>query len=210
LGISPSEDVIIEDYYIPATNQYVLVINKVAWYAVRILIETDARFEDKNKYEALKISFRIMEPEQIIEIKVSEHLTLEGAKEKCDQIEKEFSSIVSELPNVLKHTPRITCLKIKKGKTALENPDDYFLPGDHIQVSRNKRVIQISDPENESSKERACVNEADWSKFHCGDTDFRIIIPQGQYDVGNKNCQHFASRCQFGDGFNFFTGVDWR
>ncbi|CAF1035803.1 unnamed protein product [Brachionus calyciflorus] len=231
-------------------QKFVLIINKVAWYAVHVFLETDARFENKNKYEPSQVEFRILE--QIIKIKVSEHLTLEGAKEKYHKIQKQFSSvgnIWSDLPTWLKETPRLTCLEIKDGKKAIENSDDFFLPGDHIQINRvalkigfqqsivyqhsaiyigNKRVIQISDPENESSKERACVNEADWSKFHCGDTEFRICIPQvkiltqkeiidaaiskigfykGQYNVLWKNCQHFASCCQFGDGFGFLVNL---
>lgn len=218
-------------------QRYIVVINQVVWYAVHVFIETDTRFEDQTKFQPNNSLCHILH------FKVSDHWSLEGAKEKFSEIKKKLwftGNKKSDLPAWLQLNNPITTLKIKNGKEAIDNPDKYILPGDHIQVYRvavyigavvyqhsaiyigNKKVIQVSDPEHESSKQRACVNEADWSSFHCGDSNFRVCIPKiknrtpqeiveaakskigfykNEYNALSKNCQHFATNCQFGDGF---------
>ena len=83
----------------------------------------------------------------------------------------------------------------------------------------NKMVIQVSDPNGGHSKKDAVVNEAHWRDFHGDDTKYYIYFThfkhrrddeiinvaqkmicnlKGKYNFLLKNCQHFATFCQFG------------
>ena len=219
-------------------QRYKIVVNKIIWYAIRVLIEIDPRLAQKTLF---KITGSIINV-----FKIKQCLTFSSAKEEADKlinVMKKHRLVVQSnadhLPFPLQSSGRIRIcyLSIINGEEALKNPDLCFLPGDHVQVKRtvsgltyhhaaiyigNKRVIQVSDPDAGHSKERARVNEADWSAFHCGDSEFIVCFPklkfrsnpdvvkmakskiglyENQYKVFSKNCQHFATSCQFDVGF---------
>jgi len=217
-------------------QRYKLVINRIVWYGVHILFEIDPRLNnDDFQVEFKNIHFKTIQHQSI-----SQHLTLSGAKEKVAKLENDFN-MNKIFPSILMPfiTPFLLRCKVKDREKAKNDPDCYFLPGDHVQVARslyhhsaiyigNKKVIHVSDPSGGASKEQALVNEADWSKFHCGDTEISVLLPmfklkanvkvandarleignyKSEYNVLFKNCQHFATYCQFGKGYSCSEGL---
>lgn len=91
-----------------------------------------------------------------------------------------------------KHASDGSFYEILNGEEALINPDKYFKPGDHIQVSKGVyrhaciytgkdegerfTVIQVSDPNGGHSKKKAKVNKALWQDFHCDDLRYHIYL----------------------------------
>lgn len=221
-------------------QRYKIVVNKIIWYAMRVFIEIDPRLAETTTFNITSSIINVF--------KLKQCLTFSGAKEEAEKLRNEmqkpnFRLVVQSngdqmpFPFQPSGNMRLCYYSVINGKEALNNPDLYFLPGDHVQVKRtisgltyhhaaiyigNKRVIQVSDPDAGHSKERARVNEADWSAFHCGDSEFIVCFPklkfrsnpdvvkvakskiglyENEYKVFSKNCQHFATSCQFDVGF---------
>ena len=97
----------------------------------------------------------------MIHLKISDHLTLSGAKERISKLYKDLSTTTPLRPSMLGFDDLLgfnfrISYKVKNGEDAKNNPDNYFLPGDHVQVKRsagyhhaaiyigNRRVIQVS------------------------------------------------------------------
>ena len=221
----------------PAGQRYKIVINKVVWYAIRLFIEIDPRLVEQREKELFHITAPLINV-----YKTRECLTFSDAKEKAAKLINGINDINNSKLIYFSLHP-ISSFVVINGIDAMNNPDLYFSPGDHVQIKRtfflgltyhhaaiylgNKRVIQVSDPDAENRKDEAKVNEADWSAFHCGHSEFTICFPKvkfrsnldvieraksqlgfykGEYNVLLKNCQHFATSCQFRNNITDFRG----
>jgi len=193
-------------------QHYALVINKVLWYALRLLLEVDERVGNC-----------------VLMQKLGEFFFLDSAKSKCREIQDRFSLRYPLLQIYFtsnKHQSSEYRIWTVVPDDARKNPDKYFRPGDQINISRkhlyrheavylgNGRVIHVPNTKDP-------IREDSFSAF-LGDNPLRIayfnylIRPKtqdeilstaksligtrgGDYSLILQNCQHFASFCVCGE-----------
>lgn len=189
---------------------YAIIINNVAWYAVRLVLEVDERIG-----------------ECVFVDKISEHLTLSGAKDKCADIKSDLAKTTPLHPLYKRFVNEknffLSCIH-EVPKEVLNNPDIYLKPGDHIRIYRflysheaiyigNRKVIQVPDTTNpirEDSWEAFLGDQPKYIKLYVHllksrttqeitDTAKSFIGKRGkEYDLLYRNCQHFSFFCSTG------------
>ena len=192
-------------------QRFMIVMNKVLIYAVRILIEIDDRYYI-----------------HIYSHKLEEFLLKSSAVDKCEEIHR---CLRDEFPPNFEKLG----LDVTKGVFFVVPEVSILKLGDHIQILRNgiyshaaiyigeKKVIHISGTQKKDSQ----VKEDTLSNFESiGGVIFifstflrcrspetivkeakeRIGFYKGEYNLLWKNCQHLATECQ--TGIKFITDIN--
>jgi hypothetical protein len=209
-------------------QKFAIVVNKVVWYAMRIIVEIDSRTSFVNTVKICEQFFKssiINDAENYV-------------KELCNEVD----------PNLLKEKLRFWninewstkgCYIVMPDSVQYE-PDNYLKPGDFVMVCRksflgltklyhhagiyvgNKKIIHVTGS-GSKVKSEAYVRETDWNTFY-GDEKTEVVIfcfffkrkspveivnqakkligtRKNEYDILMRNCQNFASYCHIGVDF---------
>jgi len=215
-------------FFTSVNQRYAIIINKVVWYAVRVVLEI------VDDYSLVK------------DFKASEHITLKGAFEKKDKIINNLSNrkppnfrdceIVSRAYFIIIPTSVESGEYMRVPDKVHSRPDLYLRNGDVVMISRklgffrmyqhagiyagNEEIIHISPEDRHNPKSTSKVMQTSWSEFY-GDAETDVFTwendlkvktkneilntaksmlgqREGEYNFVLKNCQHFAAYCQSG------------